>query len=359
MKALFLLLALTMGNWDPFNYQRLKWLIESFRFSGHYAVFDWDNTSVFLDTEEAAFNYALEHELLVLDEAVLRAGVPSDFFAPEFNNAAGQRVNVDMVVADVLANRSRVNVRAKMRYLYEALDGTFGAPVSYPWLAFQFSGLTPSEVREITRKTLEWQLSEPVSQVRWTSEDGPAGVVSVHWKNGLRLVAEVENLYRSLQAAGIDVWVCTASLGELIRPAAARYGVPPERVIGMELALEDGRFVPRFQPGYQATFGPGKSWAIRQFLAPRYGRGPVLVAGDSQGDKDMLRDFPDMKIGLIFNLLKPQSTEIGGLARVAVESRRQAEPRYLLQGRDENTGELRRSYRTVRFGSKEHQALGE
>ena len=56
-------------NWDPFNQERIGNLIKTCGNEGPswnaikppYAVFDWDNTSVFLDIQEATLVYQLEN----------------------------------------------------------------------------------------------------------------------------------------------------------------------------------------------------------------------------------------------------------------------------------------------------------
>ncbi|MGM9765311.1 MAG: hypothetical protein ACI3ZO_03030, partial [Candidatus Cryptobacteroides sp.] len=57
-----------------------------------------------------------------------------------------------------------------------------------------------------------------------------------------------------------------------------------------------------FVPGYDQTFMDGKVACIRKLIAPRHGgKDPVLVAGDSSGDYQMLTSFEGMKLGLIFD----------------------------------------------------------
>jgi hypothetical protein len=50
----------------------------------------------------------------------------------------------------------------------------------------------------------------------------------------------------------------------------------------------------------------------------------------------MLTAFPGMKLSLVWNRAK--GGDIGRLSRQAVEEQAVAAPRYILQGRDENSG---------------------
>ena len=71
----------------------------------------------------------------------------------------------------------------------------------------------------------------------------------------------------------------------------------------------------------------------------------------------MIADFKDTKIGLIFNRLRSPSTDIGKYSKQAVETYGNPNARYLLQGRNDNTGLLVPSQKSFKFGSKEAKAL--
>ena len=78
---------------------------------------------------------------------------------------------------------------------------------------------------------------------------------------------------------------------------------------------------------------------ILENIAPLHGgRGPALVAGDSNGDFAMLTSFKDLKVGLIVNCLG--SGAIGGLTAGAagkqadVRLKGRETPLYVVQGRD-------------------------
>jgi phosphoserine phosphatase len=388
-------------GWDPFNKAQLEALISDCgrQSAGYdpgrppYAVFDWDNTSVFLDIQEAVLAYQIQHLVFgatpeVLDEAI-RKNIGGDGFAPAFNTLAGTRVNIGMIAPDIIASytwlyrnyrglnggRTLDEVRqsphylafaSKLRYLYEAIGGTFDHSVAYPWATYLFAGMTGGEVRRLTRQTVAWQTGQPVGNVTWETPaelPGNAGRVSVSWKNGLRLVPEMQELYALLRENGFDVWICSASFVDVIKEIASNpaygYHHPQERVCAMELERDAaGRIRAQFRAGYDQTQGAGKTRAIERFMVSRYGYGPVFVAGDSEGDQNMLQDFADTRLSLIINRLRPPSTDIGKLSRRAAETyRRAGGVRYLLQGRDENTGRFLPSQASRRYGSDEVSVL--
>jgi phosphoserine phosphatase len=393
--------TLSSPNWDTFNKTQLETLINTCGNASAdyrpdkppYAVFDWDNTSIFLDIEEAVLAYQIEQLAFgatpeLLNEAI-RKDIGQEDFDEEFNNLAGERVNINRIAPDILesytwlhahyeglnGSLSLEDVRqsphyssfaSKLRYLYEAIGGTFDHAVSYPWVTYLFAGMTAEEVREVTRKTVEWQLSQPVGKVTWETPaelPGKAGCVAVTWKNGLRLVPEMQELYAVLMQSGFDVWVCSASFVDVVKEIASNpafgYHQREDRVLAMELERDDaGRIRALFRAGYDQTQGAGKTETLKRFLVSTYGYGPVFVAGDSEGDQQMMQDFSDTRLTLIVNRLRSPSTDIGKFSAQAAQTYGQpGNVRFLLQGRDENTGLFLPGQATRPAGSDELKIL--
>lgn len=347
------MLSTLHGGWNSRNRELLERLLEE-PSRGDYAVFDWDNTCVFLDVEEATLVYQLERMCFAAEPdcmmEALRRGIPHNdetvvahlqdidqayrWLWPRYNGLLqhGSPESVE-------GSPAHHSFRAKFLNLYAYLEDRHGAEVAYPWMPFRYSGMTAQQVKQVTAEAVRWQLQQPIETVRWQSSGGRTGAVSVEWRSGLRLLPEIQSLHRSLSSAGIDVWVCTASFVEGIREIASSeefgYGLSPERVIGLELEEDtQARFLPCRKTGSEITYAGGKTEAVRRLLHPRYGRGPLLVAGDSNGDAPMLRDFEDTRVSLIIDTNRPADTPIGKLATLA----REGHPRYLLQPRDEVNG---------------------
>lgn len=388
------------GHWDAFNRAQIDGLIASVGkgSAGYnaarppYAVFDWDNTSIFLDVEEAVLIYQLENLVFGATpaqlEVALRRNIPHTNFLPAHNNAEGRPINIDAIAPDIVASytwlyqnyaglqgsQPLATVRqsphygafvTKVRYLYEAIGDTFDHDTAYPWVTYLFAGMTEATVRRLTVDTVNWQLRQPIEKVRWTSPSslpGRAGVVSVSWKNGLRLQPEMQDLYARLRDAGVDVWVCSASFVDVIKEISSNpafgYDNPPERVLAMELERDSsGVIQPEYRRGYDQTQGPGKTRNIQRFLVSRYGYGPVFIAGDSEGDQNMMADFADTRKVLIVNRLRDPKTDIGRFSALAVQHYGQPGTRYLLQGRDDNTGQWVPSQLHTPLGAAAGKAL--
>ncbi|HHN8377002.1 TPA: haloacid dehalogenase-like hydrolase [Morganella morganii] len=386
--------VLQQGQWDSFNKQRLDAMIAKAKQSPahtYYAVFDFDNTTAFLDIEEAVMIYQLEHLLFAMTpqelESVIFKDIPAGNFSAEFNNKNGKPVNIEKVGADILESYQWLydnydglkgdkplseikksphyqNFITKMRYLYAAIGGTFDHAVSYPWVTYLFMNMTPEQVADITAKTIEWQKSEPVEGVVWESPEslpGQAGIVEIDWHNGFRLVPEMQDLYQVLQKSGIDVYVISASNLEVIKSIVTQppYSVPESQVFAMHLLrTKDNKLTSDLDPVYPQTQGKGKTETIRKFIQDKYaGKGPLLVAGDSEGDQNMMSDFPDTEVVLIINRLRSPDSIIGQLSKQAVKEHGQKDAKVLLQGRNDSTGVFVPSQLHTPLGAKEGRAL--
>ncbi|WP_235846221.1 hypothetical protein [Morganella psychrotolerans] len=112
--------TLQLGQWDSVNKQRLDaMLAKAGKSPAHtyYAVFDFDNTTAFLDIEEAAMIYQLENLLFAMTpqelKTVIFKDIPATDFGAEFNNKKGQAVNIEKVGADIIGS---------YQWLYENAD---------------------------------------------------------------------------------------------------------------------------------------------------------------------------------------------------------------------------------------------
>lgn len=393
---------LLTGQWDSFNREQLNQLIASYgKTSANYdaknppyAVFDWDNTSIFLDIEEATLIYQIENLAFKMSpetlDKVIRTNIPKDNFSASSNNMAGKPVNIDLIAQDIIQNyrwiyenyaqmKGKLSLEevkktnqykefsVKLRYLYQAIGDSFDHSVSYPWVTYLFTGMQESEVARLARETVKWQANQPVELVTWTSPaiESKAGQVTMKWNNGLRLVPEMKDLYNKLREAGIDVWICSASFIDVIKELSSNpefgYNNPKDHVIAMELERDaNGVILPEYRKGFNQTQGPGKTLEINRLIAPHYqNKGPILVAGDSEGDQNMFQDFKDTKRVLIINRLRKPTTDIGKFSKEAVATYKKDNAKFLLQGRDENTGSFLPNQKTIPLGKKEAKALRE
>jgi phosphoglycolate phosphatase-like HAD superfamily hydrolase len=93
-------------------------------------------------------------------------------------------------------------------------------------------------------------------------------------------------LLRYLEANGFTNYIVSGGGRDFMRPVTATiYGIPPERVIGSSVGLiyQDGALITTAQPEFldDGPIKPVRIWA-------RTGRRPILAAGNSNGDIQML-----------------------------------------------------------------------
>ncbi|WP_343586594.1 HAD family hydrolase [Herbaspirillum sp.] len=354
-----------------------------------YAVFDWDNTSIMNDCEEALLMYQINTLSFKLTPAefaaIIRQNVPPGPFSKDFKNAAGNVVDLDSICADLDADYAFLHAnykgmagskpleeitattefqdfRAKLYYLYEAVNDTHGVNVGYPWVIYFFANMSVAEVSALAEASNDAALGASLTKVKYTSpadRPGKAGVVSVSHFHGIRLCTEIGTMMDALRSNGIDVYVCTASLEDVVAVFATHpkygYNVPRENIIGLRLERNGERYRNAYLKDWPLTWGPGKTVAIKKELVAKKGYGPLFVAGDSDGDYDMLRDFSETQYGLIVNRMK--NGKIGELSKLAADQMASVKPRFLLQGRQESTGNWLPVETSIKYGKTAPQLL--
>ena len=353
-----------------------------------YAVFDWDNTSIMNDCEEALLLFQINNLAFKLSPtefaAIIRQNVPAGNFAADFKNSEGKFVDLDSLCADLDSDYAFIHAnykgmagsksldeiketpqfqdfRAKLYFMYEAVNDTHGVHVGYPWVIYFFANMTVAEVRKLAEASHDFALGAAVNKLKLTSPaalPGKAGIVSVGHSQGIRLCTEVASLMEAFRKNGIDVYVSTASLEDVVAEFATNpkygYHVQRQNVVGLRLEQDGETFKNAYRKNWPLNWGPGKSEIIKQEFVAKKGYGPLFVAGDSDGDYDMLRDFSDTEIGLVVNRLK--KGKIGELSKLAADSLKAEKARFLLQGRQESTGNWNPVETTLKLG-KDKPAL--
>lgn len=384
---------LEQSNWDYDVYNAIIQLIRANgvlsdtynEYEKPYAVFDFDNTTAINDVQEALLIYQIENLRFAFSsrevEAILETGIPDVLqnFQKEYCNKEGKPLNVSIVVDDIAeaydylytnyegfgrgGTQSLEMIKktpqyaafsSKLRFLYDAINATFDASVGYPWVTYLFTGMSPAEVQKLAQESNDyWLAYGRFSKLYWKTPKefaGKSGIVEVAYKTGLAFPKEMQNLYECLQTYGIDVYVCSASFIDVIIASAntERYGykVPKENIFAMRLKLNDkGKYINEFDENYFQTQGQGKVKTIDKFIRSQYNnRQPILIAGDSEGDYQMLQ-YPKLKLGIIINRYKQELLDL--------VTRKDTKTIYVLQGRDENKGQFRSSRESILLGNLE------
>jgi phosphoserine phosphatase len=96
---------------------------------------------------------------------------------------------------------------------------------------------------------------------------------------------EMRQLVERLRASGCDVWAVSSSNQWIIRSAMRYFGIPQNRILAAEVAVENGTITDRL---IQVPSGPGKVEAIRSALKSPPDHRPDCAFGNAIWDCEML-----------------------------------------------------------------------
>ena len=386
-----------------------------------YAVFDFDNTSCIFDVEEQLAVYQLEVMAFAIRpgemKKVLLAGLAdvdrdlTDFgygrgslngWTDDISVAYGKlweeygpftAGGVDHEKrAEMHADPFWKEFSAKMRALYALIYDAQSSDIAYPWVTYWFTGMTEEEIYDLAKEAFAVYKDVDTSVITWTSPEtiqSRTGVVSCEWTSGIQVTENIRELWRALEANGIDVWVCSASCTGAVRAAIDIFGLH-EYCTGM-LAMtnrkdssgkytaeydaedgcgfyanQDGSWTRMERPTKAQTQGVGKVTAIANAVSPEYNhKGPIAGFMDSTGDFNFCTEFETLRLVVCFNRANRKVTDGGGLiAELAIyqkdtlgydlkKANEAGDTLYVLQGRDENGKRtLRNSNSTILLGSE-------
>lgn len=392
--------SLDQLNWSEKNYTVLNQLIEDYGKGGKfynakkapYAVLDWDQTCAHFDVEEALMRYQLTNLRYKMTKEQFKGLLQENIngvtrLSADYGNVLLADINSDLIndynflydnyvglkgaktLAELQQTPQYNDFLVKIPFLYNGYCATtgIGDEYGYPWVLYLFAGHTIAEVKTLAKEAISFELGNQLSKVTRQSPANfttKSGVVSTTYNTGLRVFPEILNLIATFRKQGIEVFIVSASYKPVVETFSGignfGYNVPAENVIAMELATSsDGKILPEYKTDWVKTFRQGKVEAIDQVIKSGLGKGwdPIFAAGDSDGDYEMLTKFPEMKLTLVWNRVK--GGDIGKLCKQAVAESNSNTPRYILQGRNENTGMAIPSSESILLGKSALQLLRE
>lgn len=107
-----------------------------------------------------------------------------------------------------------------------------------------------------------------------------------------RIFPEMEELTRRLAQSGCEMWAISSTNDWVVRVGAARFGIPPERVIAACVHADNGGATDRL---IRVPTGPRKAEAVHELLP----RTPDAVFGNS------MHDFHMMEVGKLAFAVNP------------------------------------------------------
>lgn len=380
---------------------------------GAYAVFDFDNTTAIFDIERQLVIHQLESMSFAITpermpEVLSSLCTPgkwnyedwigdicaaySDLYG-RFGPFTSKGVNTE-VQATLSSDPQWLEFAAKMATLYDVFADNEGHTPSCVWILYWFDGMSEQEVYDLALRCHNIYKKRETREIVWESPsdlESRVGQVTYSFVDGIQVTENTKELWKALDANGIDVWVCSASGLQPVLAAVDAFGLHDyvTGVQAMTVALDSsGHYTNAYdynapgawiatESGWQAdsTWAIGctpakedKVTAIVNAIQPRYGCGPLAGFMDATGDFNFCTEFSSLKLVTCFNRATRKVTEGGGLiAEVAIYQRdflgydlRKANAAgdtfYLLQGRDENgLRTFRPSNATLIFGQSEEK----
>ena len=325
-----------------------------------FAVFDWDNTSIIGDVEEAVFYYLVTELAFKIGPEelykIIRKNVDKSDFSEKYTNTEGKRINIDKISADIYdayrklyqtsdrlggdvpfeitkETKDYKEFVAKMIFRYQAADFDKKAEDPYCWMTFLLTNYNEEEIYDFCNEAFAYIKSEKAHIEKFTSPaiESQAGRIETSYFVGMGDVPEMVDLFKTLEENGIDVYVVSASSIDIVRAFATAnsYGFEKEKVLGLRLAKDaDGKIIPSLDKSYPITQKSGKSETIRKLIQNDKNYGPILVGGDSDGDYDMLTDFKESDLGIIIDV--DRRGKINELKKASLVG----SSRFVLQARD-------------------------
>jgi len=364
---------LPLMNWEPRNHAVLQELIQNYGKGGEhyspsspsYAVFDWDNTSIFHDCGDATFYFQIQNLKLKLTPDELRALLLDEIHGVKTLIVEGTSYQLADLNADILSAyrylyahfegfKGTVSLRemqetdayldfvSKILFLYENYEQAkeIGPFYSYIWVGKFLAHFSLEETHALAKDALRSALTEPLGKklLQSTSKNysSKAGPVKTSIDTGIRTRGEMQSLMALLKDAGVDVYVISGSFKPILEVFAGQeslgYNVPSDHIFGLELEEKEGRFLPALKKGSFLTFGKGKADTIMQVFGSK---APLLVCGDNDNDYYMLT-LPQGILSLLINRCIPGKIQY--IVQEALHPKDRAHPRYLLQGIDLQLG---------------------
>ena len=166
-----------------------------------------------------------------------------------------------------------------------------------------FAGYTPDEVRALARATFEAEFSSPIGTRR-------LGVRAV--PGGARFIRESVDLIGALAERHFDIWVVSGSNKWSVEPVFQRFGIPADRIIGIDLEVRDGLLTDRAEVPVPIRAGKIDALLRRTRVVP------LLAASDSKNDIPLLLHSAGLRVRI--NSRKRDTADFFRAAGIAPDS---------------------------------------
>jgi HAD superfamily phosphoserine phosphatase-like hydrolase len=145
------------------------------------------------------------------------------------------------------------------------------------WARSRYADYKAGQVAE------EVMCGEMVTMHRGLQEEVVQQATDTYFAQGIasNIFPEMRELVQHLRASGCDVWAVSSSNQWIIRSGMRSFGIPQNRILSAEAAVENGTITDRL---IRVPCGPGKPEAIRSVLKSA----PDCAFGNAIWDREML-----------------------------------------------------------------------
>jgi HAD superfamily phosphoserine phosphatase-like hydrolase len=149
------------------------------------------------------------------------------------------------------------------------------------WARSRYADYKAGQVAE------EVMCGEMVAMHRGLREEIVQQACDTYFAQGIaaNIFPEMRQLVERLRASGCDVWAVSSSNQWIIRSAMRYFGIPQNRILAAEVAVENGTITDQL---IQVPSGPGKVEAIRSALKSSPDHSPDCAFGNAIWDREML-----------------------------------------------------------------------
>jgi hypothetical protein len=206
------------------------------------AAFDWDNTVVKNDVSDATFAWMLRHDKILRPESWKATDT---WLTGAADRALTQACGTSVPVGAPLPTSTDTGCTDEILDIYQDMKTSDGAAAfagewnhrrtvpPYAWITQLFAGHSPAELTGFAGAARAQALAAPVGAEQKVGTHTMAGYV--------RYYDQQLDLIRTLQGAGFDVWVVSASAKPIVDAWAPGAGIDGAHTVGIRNLVSNGR----------------------------------------------------------------------------------------------------------------------
>ncbi|MFF4697572.1 haloacid dehalogenase-like hydrolase [Streptomyces chattanoogensis] len=281
------------------------------------ATFDWDNTVVKNDISDATLAWMLKHDQ-VLQPVSWKA--TNKWLTDDAHRALTKACGTSVRPGRPLPTSTDTGCTDEILDIYQDEKTSDGKTAfagewnhrrtvpSYVWITQLFGGRSPERLTALARQARTENLAAPIGTEQKVGTHTMAGYV--------RYYDQQRDLIRTLQKAGFDVYIVSASAEPVVRAWAPGVGIDRDHVIGIRNIVRQGKLTYGVQGcgdvkdthGEVLTYMDGKRcWINKEIYGVKGAKAwkqqdrahrPAFAAGDAETDVTFVGDATGARLAL-------------------------------------------------------------